>query len=236
MAQKINQKKSIKMESVLPSHEDMLKAGVHFGHRKSRWNPAMSPYVFGVRDNIHLIDLEKSRQKLEEALSFLKELKDKEATILFVGTKVSAKEITRKTAEECEMPYVVERWIGGTLTNFKIISERLKYFRDLEEKQSKGELEKYSRKEQSDFRFELEKLNRQFGGVKKMEKTPDALFLSGVANDDLAVKEAKAVGLPLVGICDTNSNPDNIDYPIPANDDAISSLRLILGILPEILK
>jgi small subunit ribosomal protein S2 len=224
------------IEKILPSLEEMLKAGVHFGHRTSKWNPKMEPYIFTVRNNVHIIDLEKTREKLAEALKFIQEIKKKKGVIIFVGTKVSAKEITRKMAEECKMPYVVERWIGGTLTNFKVISQRLEYFRELEKKKKSGELEKYTKKEQHEFTIELQKLNQQFGGIKEMTKLPDALLVVDTRKEKLAVKEARMKEIPVVGLCDTNADPTLVDYPIPTNDDAISSLKLILGAIVEVLK
>ncbi len=224
------------IEKKLPSLEEMLKAGVHFGHRASKWNPKMGPYIFTARNNIHIIDLEKTREKLEEALKFIQGVRDKKGTILFVGTKVAAKEITRQIAEECKMPYVVEKWIGGTLTNFGVISKRLEYFRDLEKKKKSGELEKYTKKEQHEFSLELQKLGRQFDGIKEMIKLPDALLVVDAHKEKLAVKEARVKKIPVIGLCDTNTDPETIDYPIPANDDASSSLKLILGTITSILK
>jgi len=229
-------KTSQNIEKILPSLEDMLKAGVHFGHRTSKWNARMEPYIFTARNNIHIIDLEKTQEKLAKALKFIQKIKEKKGVILFVGTKVAAKEITNQTAKKCRMPYVNERWLGGTLTNFGIISKRLEYFRDLEEKNKKGELKKYTKKEQHQFGVELQKLEKQFGGIKKMLKLPEALLVVDVQKEKLAVKEAKMKNVPVIGLCDTNSDPSIIDYPIPVNDDAITSLKLILGIIVKVLK
>ncbi len=224
------------IEKILPSLEEMLKAGIHFGHRTSKWNAKMEPYIFTSRHNVHIIDLEKVRQKLAEALKFIREIKKKKGVILFVGTKIAAKEITRRMAKECQMPYVSERWLGGTLTNFKIISQRLERFRDLEEKKKKGELKKYTKKEQHEFDVELQKLERQFGGIKKLIKLPEALLIIDTQKEKLAVKEARMKKIPIIGLCDTNADPTLIDYPIPANDDAITSLKLILGTIVKVLK
>jgi len=229
-------KKPQDIEKILPSLDEMLKAGVHFGHRISKWNPQMEPYIFTNRNNVHIIDLEKTREKLNEALKFIQKIKDKKGVILFVGTKVSAKEITRQIAEKCQMPYVNERWLGGTLTNFKVISQRLEHFRDLEDKKKKGELKKYTKKEQHQFGVELQKLEKQFGGIKEMTKLPEALLVVDVQKEKLAVKEAKMKGIPIIGLCDTNSDPSAIDYPIPVNDDAITSLKLILGTIVKVLR
>jgi small subunit ribosomal protein S2 len=228
---------SKQIKEALPSLEEMLKAGVHFGHRVSRWSPKMEPYIFTARNNVHIIDLEKTHQKLAEALEFIQKLKKEKKTILFVGTKVSAKEIVQEKAKEVKMPYVVERWLGGTLTNFQVIAKRLEYFRNLEEKKKSGEWEKkYTKKERHEFNIELEKLEKQFGGIKKMTKLPDALLVIDTHKEKLAVKEAGMKKIPVIGLCDTNADPSIIDYPIPANDDAISSLRLILGAIVKVLK
>ena len=239
MIEKKKKKKTTKsknIEKILPSLEEMLKAGVHFGHRMSKWNPQMEPYIFTNRNNVHIIDLEKTREKLNEALKFIQKIKDKKGVILFIGTKVSAKDITRQIAEKCQMPYVSERWLGGTLTNFKVISQRLEYFRDLEEKRKKGELKKYTKKEQHQFSVELQKLEKQFGGIKEITKLPEALLVIDIQKEKLAVKEAKMKNIPIIGLCDTNSDPSIIDYPIPVNDDAITSLKLILGTIVKVLK
>ncbi len=224
------------IEKILPSLEEMLKAGVHFGHRTSKWNSKMKPYIFTARNNVHIIDLEKTQEKLAEALKFIQKIKKEKGVILFVGTKVAAKEITSQIAKKCRMPYVNERWLGGTLTNFGIISKRLEYFRDLEGKNKKGELKKYTKKEQHQFGVELQKLERQFGGIKKMLKLPEALLVVDVQKEKLAIKEARMKNIPVIGLCDTNADPSIIDYPIPVNDDAITSLKLILGIIVKVLK
>ena len=229
-------KKKTTKEIKLPSLEEMADAGVHFGHRTSRWNPKMEPYIFGVRNNVHIIDLEKTYEKLKEAVEFLKKMKKQKKTVLFVGTRVNAKEITKEMATKCNMPYVNERWLGGTITNFDEISKRLEYFRDLEKKMKSGELDKYTKKERHEFNVELLRLEEKFGGIKNMTKLPDALIVLNVKHDALAVKEAKRKGIPVVGLCDTNADPTSVDYPIPCNDDASSSLKLIVGVLVEALK
>jgi len=225
-----------KIEKEIPSLEEMLKEGVHFGHRTSKWNSKMEQYIFTTRNNIHIIDLEKTYNKLKEALNFIENIKKKNGTIVFVGTKIAVKEITKKTAEECKVFYVTERWIGGTLTNFAVISKRLEHFRDLEGKRKKGELKKYVKKEQHEFDVQLQKLERQFGGIKNMIKIPDALLIVDTYKEKLAVKEARMKNVPIIGLCDTNADPTIIDYPIPMNDDSISSLKLILGTIAKVLK
>jgi len=228
--------KKINLEKIIPSLEEMLKAGVHFGHRSSKWNAKMKEYIHTTRNKVHIIDLEKTEKKLKDALEFINEIKEKKGIIIFVGTKVAAKDITKQIAEEVGMPYVIERWIGGTLTNFKVISKRLEHIRDLESKEKEGELKKYTKKEQHEFNVEIQKLNRYFGGIKEITKLPDALFVVDASKEKLAIKEAKMKNIPVVGLCDTNSDPTTVDYPIPVNDDAISSLKLILGAVVKVLK
>lgn len=230
-------KKAKKSDSLeIPSLEEMLQAGVHFGHKTSKWNSKMKSYIFTSRNNIHIIDLEKTQENLVKALEFLKSIKDKNQKIIFVGTKIAAQNITREVAQECKMPYVTERWIGGTLTNFQTISERLKYFNDLEKKKKTGELEKYTKKEQHDFDVEMRKLERRFGGIKEMTGLPNALFVVDVCDNAAAVKEARNMNIPVVGLCDTNADPTSVDYSIPANNNAISSLKLVLETVAKILK
>jgi len=232
----MTEEKTAKTKIELPSLEEMLKAGAHFGHRPSKWNPKMESYIFTSRNNIHIIDLEKTYQSLEKAIEFVSSIKAKKGTILFVGTKAAAKEITASAAKQCEMPYVTERWLGGTLTNFKIISQRLEYFRDLESKKKEGGLAKYTKKEQHDYDIELRKLQQQFGGIKNMTKIPDALLIIDIKHEKTAVREAKAKKIPVIGICDTNADPTEVDYPICANDDASSCLKLIIGVIAKTLK
>ncbi len=233
---KEKKEKSVKKDVEIPSLEEMLKAGVHFGHKTSKWNSQMKSYIFTSRNNVHIIDLEQTQQKLKEALQFIQSIKEKKGKIVFVGTKVAAKDIAQQTAKDSKMFYVTERWIGGTLTNFQTISDRLSHFRDLEKKKKSGELEKYTKKEQQEFGIELDKLERRFGGIKEMTELPAALFVVDVHDNVLAVKEAKAKGIPVVGLCDTNADPTSIDYSIPANDDAISSLQLIFSAINKALK
>ncbi len=226
--------KDVKIE--MPSLEEMLKEGVHFGHKTSKWNSRMEQYIFTTRNNVHIIDLEQTYEKLKQALEFIRDIKKKNETIIFVGTKIAVKEITKKTAEECHVFNVTERWIGGTLTNFPVISKRLEYFRELEKKKKTGELKKYVKREQHEFDVELQKLERQFGGIKNMVKLPDALLVVDAHKEKLAIKEARVKNIPIIGLCDTNADPTIVDYPIPMNDDSISSLKLILGTIAKVLK
>lgn len=206
----------------------MLKAGVHFGHGKSKWHPKMAPYIFGVRNNIHVIDLEKTIEKMDEALSFMAEIVKKDGKILFVGNKKQAVKIVEDAAKKCEMPYVANRWIGGTFTNFKEISGRVNHLLDLEKRKASGDLKKYTKKEQLDFDKEIEKLNRLFGGIKEMNKLPEAIFVIDAKEEKIALAEAKNMKIPVIALCDTNFNPDAIEYAIPANDDAVSSISMLV--------
>jgi small subunit ribosomal protein S2 len=231
-----DKKPKTKTKVTIPSLEEMLKAGVHFGHKPSKWNPKMAPYIFTVRNNIHVIDLEKTYQHLENAVEFCQSLKKENKIILFVGTKTAAKEIMKQAAEDTGVPYVTERWIGGTLTNFKSISKRLEHFRDLENKKKTGELKKYTKKERHDIDVKLGRLTQQFGGIKNLLKLPDAIFVIDVKHEKLAVKEALATKIPVIGTCDTNADPTDIKYPIASNDDASASLKLIVSTIVNSLK
>lgn len=215
------------------SVEEMTAAGVHLGHRVSRAHPKMKPYLYGTKNGVHIIDLEKTKEKLVAALKFIKGLVSENKTLFLVGTKIQVKEMTRAAAEECGFPYVNERWLGGTLTNFEIIKKRIDYFKDLEKKKAEGELEKYTKKERIEIDRELKKLERKFGGIKGLEKLPEAIFVLDMKKEALAVKEALAKGIKVIGIAHTNVDPNLADYPIPANDDAISSVKYILEKVKE---
>ena len=213
----------------------MLEAGIHFGHSKSRKNPRMNPYISTIRNNINIIDLESSAKKLQEALDFIQETIKKGGVVLFVGTQPQAKQITMAAARECGMPYVVERWIGGILTNFKVVRKRVEYLKDLEKKKAAGELAKYTKKEQMLFDEEIEKLNKKFGGIKEMIKLPDALLVLSIKKSLAAVREAQRKKIPIVGLADTDSDPMMANYPIPANDEAISALEFMLDKFKEVI-
>ena len=215
--------------------DEMMKAGVHLGHRVSRLHPKMKDYVFGVRNTIHFIDLEKTVVEFERALDFIKELVKKQETILLVGTKTPLRKLTKEIANDCNIPYVSERWLGGTFTNFKIILKRMKYFKELERKKKEGELDKYTKKERNEFDKELNKLELKFGGIKNLEKIPEAVFVCDIKKDILVVKEAIAKDIKVIAITDTNVDPSLIDYPIPANDDAITSVRYILEKVKQVI-
>lgn len=213
--------------------KEMIKSGVHFGHSKSRKDPRMDSFIEGLRNNVSIIDLKKTVDKLEKALEFVKQIVKQKGAVLFVGIQPQAKEITKKTAEKCNMPYMVERWLGGTLTNFKTIRKRIDHLISLEKKKKSGELEKYTKKEQMLFNEEIDKLNQDLGGIKGLEKLPDAIFVLSVRHNLGAVKEARRKNIPIVGLVDTDSNPALADYPIPSNDDALSALKFMLNQIEE---
>ena len=213
--------------------EEMLKAGLHFGHRNSKRHPKMVPFIFDTRSNIDILDLEKTRDHLEKARNFLKDLASEGRSILFVGTKRQAKEIMRKAAKSCGMPYAVDRWIGGLFTNFRVVSQLTKRLGDLREQKEKGELEKYTKKEQLGFDEEIKKLENMVGGLMSLTKLPDAIFLIGMKEDKAAVREAKKMKIPLIALLDTNNNPEDTLYPIPGNDDALKSVEYVASIISE---
>lgn len=195
----------------------------------------MAPYIFGVRNTINIIDLEKTKEKLESALKFIQELISENKVLLLVGTKVQAKDLVKDMAIECGLPYVSNRWLGGTFSNFGIIQKRVVYFKDLENKKALGELDKYTKKERLGFDKELKDLEIKFGGIRNMEKLPDAIFVCDMIEDELAIKEAKMKGIKTIAICHTNVDPTLVDYPIPASDDAVSSVKYILEKVKEII-
>lgn len=215
------------------SLERMFRSGVHFGHHKSRKNPRAEKYIFTTKSGINIINLEKTAEKLKEAMDFVEKLVSTGEDILFVGTKKQAKRIVQEAAEKCQMPYVSERWLGGTFTNFPVISERTKYLRDGRDKQEKGEYSKYTKFEQMKISEELDRLEKKMGGIKNMTRVPGAIFCASVIEDNLAIKEARAKKIPVIALCDTNVSPEGIDYPIPANEDAVSSIRLLLGYMAK---
>lgn len=213
--------------------DEMMKQGLHFGHRTTRKHPKMDPYILGMRNTVHIIDLDKTVEKFKEALKFIQEVIAKGEVILFVGTKVQVKDIVRQVAEECGLPYVVERWLGGTFTNFKVIRKRVEYFKDLLEKKDSHSLQKYTKKERAKINQELAGLQLKFEGIKNLTELPKAMFVLDMRKDNLAVKEARMKGVRVIGIADTNVDPTLADYPIPANDDAISSVKYILEKVKE---
>ncbi|MDD3607996.1 MAG: 30S ribosomal protein S2 [Candidatus Moranbacteria bacterium] len=217
--------------------ENLFKAGVHFGHKKSRWNPKMEKYIFGVRGGVHIINLEKTLEMFKIALDFISEIVKKGENVMLVGTKKQVKELVKAVGQKAEIPYVNERWIGGTFTNFKVISKRTGHYLENKENLEKGRLAHLTKFEKMKLAKELEKIEEKMGGLIGMKNLPAAIFVLDICKDELAVKEAKKAGIKIIGLVDTNTNPELIDFPIPANDDAFSSLSYILGVfLKEVLK
>ncbi len=208
--------------------EEMANAGLHFGHKKNKKNPKMEPYIYGIRNGISIIDLSRTKEKLDEALNFISNAVSQKKTILLIGTKVQYKDLTKEIAQECNIPYVNSRWLGGTITNFENIKKRVDYLKDLEKKKEEGDLEKYTKKERIKIDREIGSLKNKFEGLKSLSKKPDIIFVLDVVHDNLAIKEARSKDIKIIGIADTNANPDIIDYLIPANDDAFSSVKYIL--------
>ncbi|MFC1962101.1 30S ribosomal protein S2 [Chloroflexota bacterium] len=207
--------------------KQLLESGAHFGHQTGRWHPRMRNYIFTKRNGIHIIDLEKTVVMLDKACIFVQKVTAEGGKILFVGTKKQAQESIREEAQRCGMYYVDQRWLGGMLTNFATIQARIDYLVRLEDQQSRGELAYLSKKEALKLAEEITKLNRQMGGFKEMTSLPDALFVVDPTKEKIALAEAKKMGVPIVAIVDTNCNPEELDYPIPANDDAIRAIRLV---------
>ncbi len=204
----------------------MLEAGVHFGHQTRFWNPKMAQYIFGHRNKIHIINLEKTLVMYQDAMQYVRQLSANKGNILFVGTKRQARDIIREEAIRCESPYVDQRWLGGMLTNFKTMKQSIKRLQEMEMMAQDGTLEKLSKKEALNIQRELEKLNRSLGGVKDMKGIPDAMFVIDVGYQKGAITEANKLGIPIVGVVDTNHNPDRVDYVIPGNDDSSQAIRL----------
>jgi len=232
----VEAKQKIEKTDLKLDTEEMARAGLHFGHRTSRVHPKMMPYLAGVKNTIHIIDLEKTKEKLAEALKFIQQLISENKILLIVGTKVQVKDLVKSMAQELALPCVTERWLGGTFTNFETIKKRIEYFKDLERKKKEGELEKYTKKERAKIDQELRNLEIKFGGIKDLERLPDAILVLDMKKDDLAVKEARMKGIKVIAISHSNTDPTLADYPIPANDDAISSVKYILEKVAEVMK
>lgn len=219
------------------SMRDMLEAGVHFGHQTRYWNPKMAPYIFGHRNKIHIVNLEKTLPMYEDALKFVRRLVSNKGTILFVGTKRQAREIIREEAERAATPYVDNRWLGGMLTNFKTVKQSIKRLHEMRAMLSDGSMEKLTKKEALSYQRELEKLEKSLGGIKDMNSLPDALFVVDVGYQKGAITEANKLGIPVVGVVDTNNSPEGIDYIIPGNDDSSRAIRLyVRGMADAILE
>jgi small subunit ribosomal protein S2 len=205
---------------------EMLEAGVHFGHQTRYWNPRMAPYIFGHRNKIHIINLEKTMAMWQDALKFVRQLAANKGTVLFVGTKRQAREIVREEAQRAGAPYVDYRWLGGMLTNYKTVKLSIKRLKDMEQMTQDGTLEKVPKKEGLRYQRELEKLMRSLGGIKDMDRLPDAMFVIDVGYQKNAIAEAKKLGIPVIAVVDTNHTPDGVDYVIPGNDDSSRAIRL----------
>ncbi len=212
----------------LPTLQELLEAGVHFGHQVRRGHPRMKPYIFGVREGVHIIDLTQSEKYLKEACEFVYELGKSGKVLLFVGTKKQAKPIIEEQVKESKAPYMTERWMGGFLTNFEEIKKRIKLLKDLKEQKAKGELSKYTKKEQLLLDRKMDGLQKDFSGVMDLAGMPDAVFVIDAVSDNIAIKEANRLGIKVVAIADSNCNVSEIDYPIPGNDDAIKSIKILV--------
>ena len=211
------------------SMKALLEAGVHFGHRTRRWHPKMRTFIFTERNGIHIIDLQQTMKQVNTAYTTLRDIVREGGLVLFVGTKKQAQETIKTEAERCEMPFVTERWLGGTLTNFRTISQRVEFMADLERRDARGELERLPKKEALLLRAELARLQTRIGGLRTMTHLPDAIFIVDVQRESLGVTEANKLHIPIVAMVDTNCDPDPIDYPIPSNDDSIRAIKLMAG-------
>ena len=209
--------------------KQLLEAGVHFGHQTRRWDPKMAEYIFQARNGIHIIDLQKTSKKLDEAYKFIKEQAEEGKTVLFVGTKKQAQECIKEAAQRCNMYYVDQRWLGGMLTNFKTIQGRINRLKDIERMSEDGTFDVLPKKEVIELKKEWEKLEKNLGGIKEMKKVPDAIFVVDPKKERICVQEAHTLGIPLIGIADTNCDPEELDFVIPGNDDAIRAVKLIVA-------
>jgi small subunit ribosomal protein S2 len=220
----------------IPSIMEMLEAGVHFGHQVSRWHPKMKPYIFTDRNGVHIINLEETQKQLESTLAAVKQMASEGKTILFISTKPQAREIVKAAAIAAGAPYLVDRWLGGLLTNFVELKKLIKSYINLKEQQVSGELERYTKKEQLDIAKDLEKKDETLAGLTSLERMPDVLFIPAMQREKTAVAEARRMGVTIVAVCDTNANPTYADYVIPANDDAVRSIEMIVGLVRDAVK
>lgn len=219
-----------------PSLVDMLQAGAHFGHQTSKWHPKMKKFIFGSRQGIHIINLEETQKALETAMSFAKQTTSRGGIVLFVGTKKQASDIVKNAATEAGMPFVDKRWLGGTLTNFAVITQVLRKFKDLKRKQEKGELGKYTKFEQLKFNEQIEQLEEKVGGIRDLARIPEAVFILDIKKDKTALEEAKRRGVKVIALCDTNVNPTEVDYCIPSNDDAVKTIDMMAKLMAQACK
>jgi len=216
---------------------EMLEAGVHFGHQTRYWNPKMAPYIFGHRNKIHIVNLEKTMEKYQEALKFVRQLSTNKGTVLFVGTKRQTGEILSVEAARCGMPYVDHRWLGGMLTNYKTVKQSIKRLKEMEAMTQDGSMDKLPKKEALQYQREIAKLDRSLGGIKEMNSLPDALFVIDVGYQKGAITEAKKLGIPVIGVVDTNHSPEGVAYVIPGNDDSNRAIRLyVRGMADAVLE
>ena len=211
------------------SMRDLLEAGVHFGHQTGRWNPKMAPFIYGARNGVHILDLAQTVERLREATEFVRDTTAQGQQVLFVGTKRQAQDVIRNEADRAAMPHVVTRWLGGTLTNFTTIRARVDFMIELERREELGQLDLLPKKEALRLRDKLTRLHRYLRGLRDMTQLPGAIFVVDVPREHIAVAEARRLNIPIVAVCDTNSDPRLIDYPIPSNDDAIRAVRLLAG-------
>jgi small subunit ribosomal protein S2 len=224
-----------KPEIRLPQYEDMIKAGMHFGRKKTIFHPNMEPFVYTIKDNIYIIDLIKTTGAVMKAIDFLRKCMTEGKMILFVGQTKQSVDAIKATAEALNMPFVVDRWLGGTLTNFKTINARVKYLEDLEKKQASGDFEKYTKREKTMKEREIASLKKNFDGIRKLTRVPDVVFITSLKEGQLPVREAKLAGVKVIGIVNSDSDPKQIDYPIPANDNSKKSVELILETIKNAL-
>ena len=217
----------------IPELLELLKAGVHFGHKTSRWHPKMAPFIFGERGGVHIVNLEATQEQMRTSGEVVKNLGEEGKILLLVGTKKQAQEIIKTHAIEIGMPYVSNRWLGGSITNWNEIYRLIKKYLDLKGKQTRGELAKYTKKEQLDFSKDIDRMSRLVGGISTMAKPPDAIFIVDIKYEDTTVREANQKSIPIIALCDTNANPDTIQYPIAGNDDAVKSIEFITKFVAE---
>lgn len=214
----------------------MLAAGMHFGHKTSRWHPKMSQFIFGEKQGVHIIDLEKTQRMIEDALASITGIVSRGGVVLFVGTKPQAKDVIQKYAQACDMPFVVNRWLGGTITNFGQIRQTLKRLRNLKDQRDKGELKKYTKMEQLMLSREIEDMEEKFGGIQNITRIPDALFVIDIRTEKTAVEEAHKTGIQIIALCDSNVNPEGITKIIPGNDDAAKSIEMLCKLVCDAVK
>lgn len=219
------------MTTQTPTLLEMLRAGLHFGHRSSKWHPKMAPFLFGIRGGIHIINLEKTSEHMTRAIEFVEEVARTGGSILFVGTKPQAKDLIKSEATLSGMPYVTERWLGGTLTNFKVINDLVRRFLELKRQRDTGELVKYTKFEQGKINEQIVEMETKVGGIQTMMKLPQAVFILDLKHEKTAFAEARHCKIPVIAICDSNVDPDGVDYPIPGNDDAVSAITMIIKLM-----